>query len=45
MFGDDPLPVLDAGANGMMVGNYLTTPGSSPERLSAALGASGYLLR
>jgi len=44
VFGDDPLPVLDAGANGMMVGNYLTTPGSSPQSLSAALGAGGYLL-
>lgn len=42
VFGEDAGQVLDAGANGLMVGNYLTTPGSPAARMADTLAALGY---
>ncbi|EPR37438.1 Biotin synthase [Desulfovibrio sp. X2] len=42
VFGQDLGAVLDAGADGLMVGNYLTTAGSPADGAVAALRSLGY---
>lgn len=42
VFGPDPALPLAAGADGLMVGDYLTTPGQRPAEALAALRRLGY---
>ncbi len=43
VFGPDPAPLLEAGADGLMTGNYLTTPGSPAASMAEALARLGYV--
>lgn len=42
VFGDDFLPVLEAGAQAIVIGNYLTTLGNDPVKEHAILAQGGY---
>ncbi len=41
VFGDKVVPVLSSGASGLMIGDYLTTPGADPARDLREVAAAG----
>lgn len=42
VFGEDPSKAIEAGANALVVGNYLTTQGMDSDKLYKTLVANGY---